>query len=88
MAQLARARLPAVALDDVLAHYVEGVPLPARAVLITFDDGYRDNLENAVPILSQHGYPAVLFVPDRLSRRTRPLRTTSTSPRAESSTGR
>jgi peptidoglycan/xylan/chitin deacetylase (PgdA/CDA1 family) len=32
-------------------------------VLITFDDGYRDNLENALPVLRSHGYEAVLFVP-------------------------
>ena len=44
-------------------HYVEGAPLPTGAVLITFDDGYRDNLLNAVPVLRRHGYPAVIFVP-------------------------
>ena len=44
-------------------HYVDGAPLPEGAVLITFDDGYRDNLENAAPVLHQHGYPAVQFVP-------------------------
>ena len=32
-------------------------------MLITFDDGYRDNLENALPVLQPHGYPAVLFAP-------------------------
>ena len=32
-------------------------------MLITFDDGYRDNLENAAPVLQKYGYPAVLFVP-------------------------
>ncbi len=52
-----------VGLDAVLDHYVEGAALPEKAVLITFDDGYRDNLENALPALQAHGYPAVLFAP-------------------------
>lgn len=52
-----------VDLDAVLAHYTQGAPLPAGAILITFDDGYRDNLENAAPVLRKYGYPAVQFVP-------------------------
>ena len=52
-----------VDLDAVLAHYGRGEPLPEGAVLITFDDGYRDNLLNAAPVLKKHGYPAVQFVP-------------------------
>jgi peptidoglycan/xylan/chitin deacetylase (PgdA/CDA1 family) len=62
-----------VSLDVVLGHYLEGAPLPARAVLLTFDDGYRDNLENALPILRRHGYPAVLFVPIGFLDDERPL---------------
>jgi peptidoglycan/xylan/chitin deacetylase (PgdA/CDA1 family) len=52
-----------VGLDAVLDHYVDGKALPDRAVLITFDDGYYDNLANAAGVLSKYGYPAVLFVP-------------------------
>ena len=73
MTQLRELGYTAVSLDEVLAYYVDGVPLPPRAVLITFDDAYRDNLENAVPILVEHGYPAVLFAPIGYLDGSRPL---------------
>jgi peptidoglycan/xylan/chitin deacetylase (PgdA/CDA1 family) len=63
MVLLAELGYEVVSLDRVRDHYVRGAALPAGAVLITFDDGYRDNLENALPILQRYGYPAVVFVP-------------------------
>src|SRR4029453_14878892 len=39
-----------------------GRSLPARAVLLTFDDGHRSVLEAGLPLLQQRGFPAVAFV--------------------------
>jgi len=36
-------------------------PADPKAVLLTFDDGYADNLEFAAPVLARHGFTAVLF---------------------------
>ena len=36
--------------------------LPPKSVVITFDDGYRDNLTNALPILQKYNFKATVFV--------------------------
>jgi peptidoglycan/xylan/chitin deacetylase (PgdA/CDA1 family) len=50
-----------VGIDD-LVRYAEGGTLPRNAILITFDDGYRDNYELALPVLQRRGMKAVFFV--------------------------
>ena len=51
-----------VSLDDIVAARRGGKPLPAKAVLLTFDDGYLSFYTRVYPLLRAFGYPAVLGV--------------------------
>jgi peptidoglycan/xylan/chitin deacetylase (PgdA/CDA1 family) len=48
-------------LSEAIERLQDGT-LPARAACITFDDGYADNVEVALPILQKWGLPATFFV--------------------------
>ena len=61
--QLLAERYNVVSIHTVLAAQRGETSLPAGAVLITFDDGYRDFAEHAWPVLREFNLPAVLFVP-------------------------
>lgn len=51
-----------VSVDDVKAFVFDRRPLPRCPVLVTFDDGYRDNHDIALPLLLRHGIRATFFV--------------------------
>jgi peptidoglycan/xylan/chitin deacetylase (PgdA/CDA1 family) len=60
-------------LDQVRRFVLGDGDLPQRSVVISFDDGYADNYDVALPILDRLGIPAVFYVTvDCVERRTMP----------------
>ncbi len=56
-------------LSDVLRAGGRASRAPGRPVLLTFDDGYADNLVHALPALRAHGFTATVFPVLDLRRR-------------------
>ncbi len=48
--------------DDWLTALTTRQPLPGRAIMLTFDDGYSDFYEHAWPLLKQYGFTATVFL--------------------------
>ena len=47
---------------DWLGWMRQGTVLPEKPVLVTFDDGYSDLVENAIPVLEANGLKATIFI--------------------------
>jgi len=55
-------RCNVISLETLYSHLAEGTPVPARSVVLTFDDNNRGLYEYAFPLLKQYKYPATFFV--------------------------
>lgn len=51
---------PMLLADMVKAH--QAGEIPQRAIAVTFDDGYVDNFSNALPLLTEMGVPATIYI--------------------------
>lgn len=63
--------IPLEAISDFIA---KNKKIPPRTIVLTLDDGYKDNYTYAFPILKKYNFPATIFIilsevgrPDRLS---------------------
>jgi peptidoglycan/xylan/chitin deacetylase (PgdA/CDA1 family) len=52
-------------IDDFVVGLLQQETWHQKSALITFDDGYRSNLDVAVPLLRKFGYGGVIFVPTK-----------------------
>jgi peptidoglycan/xylan/chitin deacetylase (PgdA/CDA1 family) len=59
---LARHGYEAITQEQLFAALMDGAALPPHPILITFDDGYRDVLKNAVPVLQRLHFHATAYV--------------------------
>jgi peptidoglycan/xylan/chitin deacetylase (PgdA/CDA1 family) len=62
MAYLHERGYATVSLYDLMDALTLGRPLPERAVVLTFDDGYRTLMDYALPALRPYGYTGTVFV--------------------------
>lgn len=62
IAHLRRQRWDIVAPDDALRR-MGGEDSLRRFAVLTFDDGYRDTLTQALPVLERHGAPFTVYIP-------------------------
>jgi peptidoglycan/xylan/chitin deacetylase (PgdA/CDA1 family) len=62
-----------VSLMDAVEMLQGRKPVQPYSMVLTFDDGYRNNLTHALPILRRHKVPATFFVPTGFADRARPF---------------
>jgi len=62
MASLAERGWTAIRLDRLLDAWAGEAELPEHPVVVSFDDGFRNALEHAAPVLAEHGFAATIFV--------------------------
>ncbi len=52
-----------ISTQQLTDHLYNHTPLPVGAVWITFDDGWKNNLIQVIPVIKQHQIPVTFFIP-------------------------
>ncbi|MGH2958745.1 MAG: polysaccharide deacetylase family protein [Solirubrobacterales bacterium] len=54
-----------ITMAQLFKYWDDGFKLPAKPVVISFDDGYPSHAKTARPVLAKHHWPGVLFLEER-----------------------
>jgi len=49
-------------LSDLVNFLKSDLPLPKKIIILTFDDGFKDNYSNAFSVLKEYNFPATIFL--------------------------
>lgn len=55
-----------ISLDDLVDLVIKREPIHEKTVVLTFDDGYKDNYTNAYPLLQKYEIPATIYLTSKL----------------------
>lgn len=67
---LASNNFQTISLDDFFLFRTKKIPIPSKAIIITFDDGHISNYISAFPVLKKYNFKATFFlVADRINER-------------------
>jgi peptidoglycan/xylan/chitin deacetylase (PgdA/CDA1 family) len=62
LAYLRETGYTSITLHDLALALQIGQPLPEKPIILTFDDGYANHYENALPLLREYGFVGTFFV--------------------------
>jgi peptidoglycan/xylan/chitin deacetylase (PgdA/CDA1 family) len=62
MAYVAKKHYPVISLNDFFVYQAKNIPFSSRHIILTFDDGFKDNYLYALPILKKYNFKATIFL--------------------------
>ena len=51
-----------ISMEEFIAWKKNGAPIPAKSILITFDDGWKSTYTDAFPVLREYGFPYTVYL--------------------------